>query len=189
MGLKKMTNSTLTKKLAEAGINTTPIDLHGVVDPGQLWVFPESWQPISAEGLPAQSLVSANLAETVEGQTSVTVTSAWTLTGRVDPLSLLTGFVDPPPAGGEVVSTWQDGPAATWSGAGVTMSIVYRVNGLKLTGFTRFDVLTSSSSRDEAAGGVLVQRTFNSPVVALRPQCAGLSPRVVDALCAQTGGQ
>lgn len=183
-----MTSLTLTQKLTDAGIVTTLIDLHQLTEPNEFWVFPDQWQSISAEGLPPDSLVSANISETVEGQTSVTVTSAWSLAGPIAPLSLLTGFVDPPPPDSEVLSTWQNGPTETWYGAAITKSIIYRVKGLKLTGFTRFDLLVDNRDK-HTSGGVLLQRTFNSPVNAAQPQCIGLSTQVADTLVTSDGGQ
>lgn len=174
---------TLAEKLSASGVSTDVLDLNDVVDAHRLWFFPQGWDVITHESLPTESLVSANVAETVDGQTSVTVSSAWALSGLVRPLELLTGFTDPVPEGAELVSSWQDGPTSTWYGAGVTSHMKYRVAGLELTGFTRFDVLVSPSFAGQG-GGVLLQRTYNSPCGTAVPECVDPSTQVVDALLA-----
>lgn len=179
---------TLAEKMSASDVSTDVLDLRGVVDAHRLWFSPQGWDVMTLESFPAESLISANVAETVDGQTSVTVSLAWMLSGLVRPLELLTGSTDPVPEGAELVSSWQDGPTGTWYGAEVTSHMKYRVAGLELTGFTRFDVLVSPSFAGQG-GGVLLQRTYNSPCGTAVPECVDPSTQVVDALLAKTESQ
>lgn len=157
-----MESPTLASRLKSAGITTRAINLHGRISHDLVWNAPVGWREMSGEHLPSMSLVAANLEETVNGQSSATVTSAWDLDGAFDPVSLLSEFIDPLPPEIEVVSVWQDDPSLKWYGASVTSNTIYKVGGNTLAGMTRFDIVVDYRS-DKEAGGVLLQRTYNSP--------------------------
>lgn len=181
-----MDSASLQDRLTSSNIDLHAIDLRDLIAPGEVWDLTEGWQPLELDTLPKVSLITANLSETIDGQTSVTVTSAWSLEGRFDPVDLLTGFTDPAPADTEVVSMRQEEPRAMWYGAATTGHTVYRFGEPTLTGITRFDVLVDPSSA-ESTGGVLLQRTYNSPMPGTGPRLRALPDSIVSALLDQRG--
>ena len=183
-----MEAASLYDKLVGRNIISTPIGLRNLVLAADMWDYPDGWQSLKLDTLPEVSLIAGNLSETIDGQTSVTITSAWVLEGTFDPVGLLTGFTDPSPADTEVVSMRQEEPRPMWYGATVTGRTVYRFGELTLTGFTRFDVLVDPGSSG-SAGGVLLQRTYNSPMSGLGPRLRALPDSVVDVLLDQRGRQ
>lgn len=62
------------------------------------------------------------------GQASVTITGLWALHGPVDPMGLLTGIDDPPPAASQLRATDQVGPVPVDRGAAPTTTLLNHVD-------------------------------------------------------------
>lgn len=180
--------TTLSKNLFDSSVAVSPLRLRNIVSPERFWEFPGGWTHMDDENLPPENLVSANLAETVGGQTSVAVASAWELKGPVSPADLLTGWKDTLPPAARIISSRQEGPKPLSHGARLTTRNSYSVEGLHLVGASWFDILLPSQ-RNLSADAVLVQRTFNSPVDGPEPQVTDLPNELVRVLCSRPGGQ
>ncbi|WP_363316417.1 LpqN/LpqT family lipoprotein [Corynebacterium sp.] len=180
--------NTLVGNLFNSGVASSPLYLRSTVTPGIFWEFPDGWTHMDDEKLPPENMVSANLAETAGGQTSVAITSAWALKGSVSPAELLTGWKDTLPPAARSISSQQEGPTHLSNGARLWSRNTYSVEGLHLVGESWFDILIPSQN-DLPADGVLVQRVFNSPVDGPEPQITDLPDEVVRVLCSRPGGQ